>query len=236
MDKKNKIESLNVPWFEVVTLLSNLVVFKHYSFDEFLKKLITVMIKIVPIDACLIYFYDREKKQAILVGSKKSHTQLLGNITLNKGEGITGWVVEHKKTVSIENEAYTDPRFKFFKELPEDNYEAFLSVPIVDENGVIGVINFQSKLPYSFSKEQIETVEAIVKIISSAFEKVVLERRVNHLENKLKERQLIEEAKGVLMKVKKLDESEAYHFLRREAMSKRKSMREIAEAILLILK
>src|SRR5438105_15851392 len=106
MDKNHELENLHVPWLEVVTLLSDLVVFKHYDFDEFLKKVIAVGIKIVPVDACLIYFYDREKNKLILVGSKKSHHDLLGQITLAKGEGITVWVVEHTKTVAIEKEAY----------------------------------------------------------------------------------------------------------------------------------
>lgn len=236
MDKNNVYENLRVPWLEVVNLLSELVVFKTYDFDEFLKKVIKVGIKIVPVDACLIYFYDRENNKLILVGSKKSHTNLLGNITLEKGEGITGWVVENNKTVAIEKEAYKDPRFKSFKELPEDLYESFLSVPIIDENGAVGVINFQSKRPYTFSKEQIETAEAIVKIIASAFEQVLLGRKVGRLESKLEERKLVEEAKGIVMKVKNLDEDEAYHYLRREAMSRRKSMKEIAEAVLMVLK
>lgn len=231
-----KFTAAHVPWVEVVNLLSDLVVFKHYGFNEFLQKLIKVVITVVPVDACLIYFYDRERKELILVGSKKLHDELIGNITMKKGEGITGWVVEHNETVAIEKEAYKDTRFKAFKELPEDKFEGFLSVPIVDENGVVGVVNLQSSLPYSFSAEQIQTVEAIVKIISSAFEQVVLYRKVDSLENKLKERQIIEEAKGVIMKVKNLDESEAYHYLRKEAMRKRKSMREIAEAVLLVLK
>jgi uroporphyrinogen-III synthase len=236
MDKTKESRGSRVPWLEVVTILSELVVFKYYDFDEFLKKLIKVGMNIVPVDACLIYFFDREKNKLILVGSKKSHENLLGQITLEKGEGITGWVVENNKIVAIEKEAYKDIRFKAFKELPEDKFEAFLSVPIIDENGVVGVINFQSRREYSFSVEQIETAQAIVKIIASAFAQVLLGRKIGRLESKLAERKLVEEAKGIVMKVKKVDEDQAYHYLRREAMNKRKSMREIAEAVILVFK
>lgn len=226
----------SLPWFNIINLLSNLVVFNHYDFNEFLQKLIKIVIQVIPVDACLIYFYDRQRKELILVGSKKRHDELLGHITMKKGEGITGWVVEHGKTVALEKEAYKDPRFKFFKELPEDKFEGFLSVPIFDEDGVVGVINLQSRLPYSFSELQIQSLEAIVKIISSAFANIVLERKVGQLEDKLKERAVIEEAKGILMRARSMNESDAYHYLRKEAMAKRKTMKEIAEAVILVLK
>lgn len=218
----------------VINLLSDLVVFNHLDFDQFLKKLIKIIAEIIPVDSCLIYFYDRDKKQLILIGSKKPHNLEIGHIILQKGEGITGWVAEHKQTVVLEKQAYLDPRFKLFKELPEDKYESFLSVPIIDQTGVVGVINLQNRKPMSFTKMQIETIESLVKIISSAFIKVALERKVIHLTDKLEERKVVEKAKGILMKEKKLSEEESYSFIRKEAMSKRKSMKEIADAILLV--
>ena len=224
----------NASLLEVVDLLSQLIVFDSYNFQQFLKKLISLLTKFVPVDSCLIYFYDRETKQLILVGSKHSHKKLLGKITLKTGEGITGWVAVHKQTVVLTKNAYRDERFKAFKELPEDLYEAFLSVPIIDKEGIVGVINLQHRLPYKFTDEQIKTVEATVKIVASAFEKIVLERRVVHLENKLEERKIIEKAKGILMKEKQLSETESYNLIQQEAMKKRKSMHEIAEAVLLV--
>lgn len=224
----------NETWVKIINLLSDLVVFSSYNFNQFLKKLINLLIQIIKVDSCLIYFYDRHNKELILIGSKKSHKKLLGKITLKRGEGITGWVAAHKKTVALTNKAYQDERFKYFKELPEDRYEAFLSVPILDREGVVGVINLQNKESYNFTTEEIKTVEAVVKIIASAFEKIVLERKVGYLENKLAERKIIEKAKGILMKEKNLTEKEAYELLRKEAMSKRKTIKEISEAVCLV--
>ena len=116
--------------------------------QEFLNKLIKLILKIIPVESCLIYFYDREKKELILVASKKPHEKLMGKIKLRWGEGITGWVAAHKKTAALTKEAYKDNRFKFFEELPEDRFEAFLSVPIIDREGVVGVINLQNKTAF----------------------------------------------------------------------------------------
>lgn len=224
----------SLSWPEIISLLSDLVVFNQYDFQEFLQRLIKIAVKIVPVDSSLIYFFDSEKKQLTLVGSQKSHDNVIENIRIREGEGITGWVAEHKQTVAITEKAYLDPRFKFFKELPEDKYESFLSVPIMNDEGIVGVINFQNRKAYTFSQEQIQTLEAIVKIISSGFVKVALERKVDTLSNKLEERKVIEKAKGVLMKLRNLSEEEAFRLIRQESMNKRKSMKEIAEAILLV--
>lgn len=218
----------------LLSMLSNLVVFRSHDFEQFLKKLIKIIIKVIPVDSCFIYFYDREKKELILVASKKTHKKQIGNISLKRGEGITGWVAAHKKTVVLEKNAYKDERFKFFKELPEDKFEAFMSVPIIDRDGVVGVVNLQNKKPYKFTKDQITIIEAIVYMIASAFESVLLTRRVGSLELKLEERKIIERAKGILMEKRRMSESQAFALMRRDAMKHRKSLKEIAEAILLV--
>src|SRR5260221_3452386 len=230
----DKYLSEHVSWPDVINLLADLVVFNQYDFKEFLKRLISIYTQIIPTDSCFIYFYDREHKQLTLVASKKSHDSQLGKISMQSGEGITGWVALHKQTVAIEKEAYKDPRFKPFEELPEDKYESFLSVPILNETGVVGVVNFQNRKSIPFSEEQIKTIEALVKLISSAFAKTVWEGKVNALEIKLEEGKLVEKAKGILMKARNISEDEAFKLMRSEAMDKRKSMKEIAEAILLV--
>ncbi|MBI2596051.1 GAF and ANTAR domain-containing protein [Candidatus Daviesbacteria bacterium] len=219
---------------KAINLLSDLVVFNHFDFDIFLKNLIKIITEIIPADSILIYFHDRDEKQVILIGSKKPHKKQLGKIILHQGEGITGWVVAHKEVVVIKRGAYKDPRFKFFKELPEDTYESFMSIPILDSGGVVGVINLQNRMPYNFSVTEVRTINSLVQLIASAFVKITLKRRVLHLENTLEERKLIEKAKGLLMKYKKLNEAQSYQFIRKESMNRRKSMRDIAESIIIV--
>ena len=60
-----------------------------------------------------------------------------------------------------------------------------------------------------------------------------VEQEVHSLKEALETRKLIEQAKGILMETQGLKESEAFHRIRKASMDTRKSMREIAEAILL---
>jgi len=221
-------------WPTIITLLSNLVVFHKYTFAEFAQKLITIVEDVVPSDSCFIYIHNRKRKMLTLVASKNPHSTELGEIHLAEGEGITGWVAKHRQPVAIEEKAYQDSRFKYFQELPEDKYESFLSIPLLDESGVVGVMNFQNNKSFRFTDEQITVLESIGKIVASAFVNSALDEKLVSLEEKLEERKVVEKAKGVLMKARKLTEEEAFRLIRKEAMNKRKSLKEIAEAILLV--
>jgi len=223
---------MNKIFSQIATILSDLVVFDRLSLDQFLDKIIKLINKIIDVDSCFIYLY--QNKKLTLFASKKPHQNLLGKITLKEGEGITGWVAEHKKTVAIKEKAYLDPRFKFFKELPEDRYEAFLSVPIIDKQGLVGVINLQNKKPKVFSKKEKQMVEFFASVIASGLRKVILQEKLGFLEEKLEQRKIIEKAKGILMKKENLTEEEAYKKMQKEAMKKRKRLKEIAEAVILL--
>ncbi len=77
-------------------------------------------------------------------------------------------------------------------------------------------------------------VVLFTKIIASAFKKLSLKRQVEYYKEKLKERKLVEKAKGLLIKKEGLTEEEAYRKIQKEAMKKRKKMKEIAEAVILV--
>ncbi len=60
-----------------------------------------------------------------------------------------------------------------------------------------------------------------------------LEKEIGNLNDALESRKVVERAKGVLMESYGLRESEAFHRIRKASMDSRKSMKEVAEAILL---
>lgn len=219
---------------QIVDLLADLTVFETISFDQFINKLIEIIGTIIPTDSCFIYFVDEKSKKLTLIGSKKDKYELLGKISLNFDEGITGWVATNEKTVSLSNHAYKDKRFVWVDELPEDKYEAFLSIPIIHKTGVIGVINLQDKQSKEFSKQDVHTIEMICKIIATAFEKVLLQEKLIKLEEKIENRKLIDKAKGLLMKSQNLSEEDAYQMMRKQAMKQRKTIWQIAEAVILV--
>jgi uroporphyrinogen-III synthase len=60
-----------------------------------------------------------------------------------------------------------------------------------------------------------------------------LETERTELSDKLETRKAVERAKGILQRDLQLDEESAYAMLRKQSRQKRKTMREIAEAVIL---
>ncbi len=74
----------------------------------------------------------------------------------------------------------------------------------------------------------------VIELSMARFEEFrSLEREVGDLKEALETRKLVERAKGILMEMHGLSESEAFHRIRKTSMDARKSMRQVADAILL---
>ena len=133
-----------------------------------LKQIVEVVVEATKADACLLYLLSESKEELILRASKNPHPRLIGRISIGLGEGITGWVAREKVPVVIPRNASDDARFKFFHRLPEDRYQAFVSVPIINKGEVIGVINVQHKRSKRYSEEALALLLTIANQVGGA--------------------------------------------------------------------
>lgn len=202
--------------------------------DEVLHEIVNIAEEVTEADSVLVYLVNGKADELTLRASKNPHPDLLRKITLKMGEGITGWVASQKQPVALAAGANKDPRFKYFRSLPEDRFEAFLSVPIISKRGVVGVINVQHKKAHAHGEMESNLLAAVGKLVGGAVENALLVEETLALKEALELRKLVERAKGVLMKRRKLSEEEAFKLIQKESMDTRKSLKEIAEAILLM--
>jgi uroporphyrinogen-III synthase len=198
---------------------------------EVLNRVVEFATSIVRCDACLIYVLQGEK--LVLRASKIPHAELVDNLDLQLGQGITGWVAEHREPVSIAKNAAGDARFKAFKDLPEDRFEAFLSVPLLSRGKLVGVINVQHRKPHEHTQREIQLLSTIGFLVGAEIEMARLEMEREELSDRLETRKVVDRAKGILQRDLKIDEESAYAALRKQSRQKRRSMRELAEAIVL---
>lgn len=196
-----------------------------------LNRIVDFASSLIQCDSCFIYVLEDNK--LVLRASKNPHSDLVDHLGISLGQGITGWVGWHREPVAIAERALRDPRFKRFRNLPEDSFEAFLSVPILCRSKLVGVINLQHRKPYNFTEQEVRLLSAVGYLVGAELERVRLETENSELSDRLESRKLVERAKGVLQRDFSLDEESAYRSMQRESRQRRKSMREIAEAILL---
>lgn len=215
-----------------------------WELNKILAQVVSLVTEMTKADGCFLYILEPEAGgpgELVLRASKNPHPKEIGQIRLKVGEGVTGWVASEKKPVTISNNASDDSRFKFFHKLPEDWYEAFLSAPIVMKEQVTGVINVHYKKSKRHSEREINLMATIGRLVGGAIENARLleesrqkSERIQSLENDLETRKIVEKAKGVLMQTQRISESEAFREIQRQSMSLRKSMKEIAQAILIV--
>jgi uroporphyrinogen-III synthase len=132
---------------------------REMSLQEVLQGIVSLIVEFTQCDSCLVYLLDNE--QLVLCASNTPHPSTIGKIRLNLNEGLTGWVARERRLLAISREAYKDPRFKNFGELPEDSFEAFLSAPVIARNRVVGVINVQHRLPHQHTGSEMEVLTTI---------------------------------------------------------------------------
>ena len=201
------------------------------GFHQALDRVLDFAAELVKCDSCFIYVLAGE--DLILRASKNPHLELLDRLKLRLGQGITGWVAQHRELVVVFQEAFKDPRFAQFKELPEDRFEAFLSVPLLSRGRLVGAMNLQHREPHVYSPRDIRLISTVGFLAGAEIEMARLETENSDLSQQLETRKLVERAKGILQRELGLTEEQSYLSIQRQSRQKRKTMKEVAEAIVL---
>ena len=132
---------------------------RDLTLQDVLQGIVSLITEFMECDSCLVYLID--SAELVLCASHNPHPSTIGKVRLRMSEGLTGWVARERRMLAIPREAYKDPRFKYFGELDEDSYEAFLSAPVIARNRVVGVINVQHRQPHQHTGSEMETLTTI---------------------------------------------------------------------------
>ncbi len=156
--------------------------------EEVLSLVATKVTDVLAADACFVYLYDERADELVL---RATHGTRVEEMTrrprMRPGEGITGTAAEARAPVMIPSQAHLDPRFKNFPNLPEDEYESILAVPVVARGERLeGALNIRTRKPRAFSDDEIDLLLAIASQVAQSIEHAKLyaeaQRRVHELE------------------------------------------------------
>ena len=122
-------------------------------------------------EACFVYLYDERTDELVL---RATHGTSVEEMTkrprMRPGEGITGTAAADRAPVMIPAQAHLDPRFKLFSNLPEDQYESILAVPILARERLAGALNVRTLQPREFTRDEIELVVAIADQVAQTIQ------------------------------------------------------------------
>ena len=200
--------------------------------DNILKLIVTVTANVMDSKICSLWILDEKEKVLKIRATQTMSEAYLKERTLKLGEGVVGYVAQQNKPLAI-LDVLKEPRYKEKELAKKEGLVSMLSVPLTVKDKVIGVINCYTSYPHEFTETERAVLTAVASQSAICIENTELMVKTKVIQEELETRKLVERAKGALMKNHRLTEEEAFKRIRKASMDSRKTMREIAEAILL---
>src|SRR5437762_13151573 len=143
--------------------------------DEVLQHLVDIVVRATSCQVAFIYLYDKDKERLVLASATEKYRHLVGKLSMALGEGIAGWVALHGKPAFVKEQAWEDPRFCYFSELEEEQFQSIMTVPIITKNyNLVGVITVQSIAPCEFTEQHRTFINNAATLVGRAIENAQL--------------------------------------------------------------
>jgi signal transduction protein with GAF and PtsI domain len=222
-----------VPYKRLISALSEIsqAISSDQYLDDILRLIVTVTANVMGSKICSLWILDERERALKIRATQTMSEEYLKERSLKLGEGVVGFVAQQKKPLAILN-VLEEPRFKEKELARKEGLVSVLSVPLTVKDKVIGVINCYTSYLHEFTETERAVLTAVANQAAICIENTELMVKTKVIQEELESRKLVEKAKGVLMKRQGLSEDEAFKRIRKASMDSRKTMREIAEAIL----
>lgn len=218
---------------EALTLISKAITSDQYV-EDILRLIVMVTAEVMNSSVCSLWLLNEKEQVLRLRATQSINRDYLKERVLHVGEGVVGRVVRENRPVSI-LDVLTDPHFKEKELAQKMGLVSMLSIPMRVKDRVIGVINCYTSHPHEFTELQVNILITVANQAAVAIENTELLVQTRVIEEELAARKIIERAKDLIIDRLHLSGEEAYRWLRKRSMDTRKSMREVAEAVLLTI-
>ncbi len=232
MGDSNKREIENAQ--DIIEALSKIsgAITSDLYLEDILQLIVTVTAEVMGSKICSLMLIDPGKKELTIKATQSISKEYINKNPLKPGEGIAGKVASENKPITVynilENKIYRN------KEIArKEGLASLLCVPLHVKGKVIGVLNVYTSEPHDFSDYEVNILKTVADQAAIVIEnyRLVVETRV--IREELETRKAVERAKGILMREQSLSEEQSFRKIQKFAMDNRKSMREVAEAIIL---
>lgn len=203
--------------------------------EDILKLIVMVTARVTGVEICSLWLIDESEKpvRIRLKATQAIDPEYVRDRALTMKEGVVGYVITHNQPLII-RDVLKDPRFKEKGMARKLGLVSMVSVPLqVKDEKVIGVLNCFTAKPYEFSETEVNLITAVANQAAVAILNTELMVKTRVIQEELETRKLMDRAKEILMRKRNMGGDEAHRWIQKRSMDSRKSIRHIAEAILL---
>ena len=200
--------------------------------EEMLQLIVRMIAEMMQARVCSIMLVDTQKNELVLKAAKCSSEEYWQRPNLKIGKSLISRVVKERSPLMVRD--VTKEKGYLYPDLAtKEGVRSLLSVPMIYKDHVLGVINVYSAEERVFSSEDVRVLTTVADQAALAFENTKLTEAVQESQEALLTRKVVERAKSILQRQANLSEEEAYKRLQQQSMRTRRSMKEIAEAVIL---
>lgn len=228
--KKDNFQ-IYVKQIEAISKVANLITSGMYL-EELLRLVVQVTAEIMNSKISSLMLLDPDKKELVVKATQSISEAYNKKPNIRLGQGIAGMVAQDNKPICI-LDVKSDERYLNQDVAKKEGLCSLACVPLAVKGRVIGVLNCYTSKKHKFSKHELDLLTALANQAAIAIENAELDLRARSAEEALTIRKLVERAKEILSQEAHILPSEAYRLIQKQSMDMRKSMREVAEAIIL---
>jgi len=194
-----------------------------------------VTAKVTGVEICSLWLIEEKKNKKIirLKTTQAIDRDYVKDRILNMDEGVVGFVATSKLPLII-RDVLKEPRFKEKEMARKLGLVSMVGIPMqVRDEHIVGVLNCFTYQLHDFSETEVNLITTVANQAAVAIMNTELMVKTKVIQEELETRKLVERAKEVIMRRRDLKGDEAHRWIQKQSMDSRKSMREMAEAILL---
>lgn len=224
----------NMSYEEQIKALSEIskAIASDLYLEDILRLIVAVTAQAMGSNICSLMLINEKTNELVIRATQSVSEEYNKKPPLKVGEGIAGKVVKENKPITVKN-VIKEREYKYGNIAKKEGLCSLLCIPLAVKGKVIGALNCYTPSFHDFTETEIDILTSIANQAAVAIENTELMVKTRVIQEELESRKRIERAKGILIKEEGLTEEEAYLKLQRFSMDHRKTMREVAEAIIL---
>ena len=221
-------------YIKALTDISKAITSDKYL-EDILKLIVMVTAQVTGVEICSLWLVEEDEKgkRARLKATQAIDPDYVKDRVLNMNEGVVGFIASTNRPLIVAD-VLEEPRFKEKEMAKKLGLVSMLGIPLhVKEDKVIGVLDCFTVKPHTFSETEVSLITTVANQSAIAIENTQLMVRTKVIEEELEKRKMIDRAKEILMTKKGFSAEQAFRRIQKKSMDTRKSMKEIAEAIII---